>query len=178
MKASLLHLRLFFLGLLLTTVCCSSKAVAQTNLPEALARTNSSYASSLTTNVPAPAPATLQLNPSMTDIGGTMVRLFGALALVIGIFLGGVWLFRNWQRLTIHRGQAPKLNVLETRSLGGRHALYVVGYENERFLVSSSPSGINLLTHLPTAETNSDSENPVKPQPAFASTLAQMLKGK
>jgi flagellar biogenesis protein FliO len=41
-----------------------------------------------------------------------VLRVTGALALVIGIFLAGVWLFRNWQRLAVRRGRAPKLNVL------------------------------------------------------------------
>jgi flagellar biogenesis protein FliO len=107
-----------------------------------------------------------------------MGRVLFMLALVLGIFLGGVWLFRNWQRFTIHRGHAPKLNVLETRSLGGRHAIYVVGYENERFLISSSPAGINMLTHLQPGDETSSEAKPVIAQPTFAVTLAQMLKGK
>ena len=63
---------------------------------------------------------------------GVAAARHGALALV-WLFLGGVWLFRNWQRLVIQRGRAPKLNVLEIRSLGGRQALYVVGYEAGTF---------------------------------------------
>lgn len=124
------------------------------------------------------------------NVAGSFVRVMAMLALVLALFLGGVWVFRNWQRLTLPRGQAPRLNVLETRSLGGRHALLVVGYENERFLVASSPAGINLLTHLQPAEENetatapgtvSSTEKPQPPSapvPAFAATLAQMLKGK
>ncbi len=105
-------------------------------------------------------------------------RVMFMLAVVLGLFLGGVWLFRNWQRLTIHRGQAPKLNVLETRSLGGRHALFVVGYEHERFLISSSPAGINMLTHLQPAEETAGNEKPGAPLPNFAQALAEKLTGK
>src|SRR3954466_6384829 len=68
-------------------------------------------------------------SPPLPDVGASLVRVFAALAFVLAIFLGGVWLFRNWQRLTVQRGRAPKLNVVEVRSLGGRHALYVVAYE-------------------------------------------------
>jgi flagellar biogenesis protein FliO len=120
---------------------------------------------------------TVSLNGSLGDVGASLGRVMLALALVLGIFLGGVWLFRNWQRLTLHRGRAPKLNVIEARSLGGRHALYVVGYEQERFLVAASPTGINLLTHLQPAEPG---ENPeAAPAPAsFAQALAQKLRGK
>jgi len=36
---------------------------------------------------------------SHSDTTLPLLNVMGALALVIGIFLGGVWLFRNWQRL-------------------------------------------------------------------------------
>jgi flagellar biogenesis protein FliO len=117
--------------------------------------------------------------PSLPDAGLSFIRVIGALALVIGLFLGGVWLVRNWQRVGGHRGRAPKLSVLETRSLGGRHAIYVVGYERERFLIASSPGGVNLLSHLATA-TEDGSVGPItgSPAPSFAQALTQVLKGK
>lgn len=124
---------------------------------------------------PATAPLT---TPPLPDAGVSFLRVMGALALVLGIFLGGVWLFKNWQRLAVQRGRAPKLNVLETRSLGGRHALYVVGYEQERFLVSSSPGGVTLLSHLPAAESEMNIAAGNPPLPAFTQALAQVLKGK
>ncbi len=102
----------------------------------------------------------------------------GALALVIGIFLAGVWLFRNWQRLTVQRGRAPKLNVLEIRSLGGRQSICVVGYEQERFLLASSPAGVNFLTHLPGAGNEEAGAAEARPQMSFSRALAQVLKGK
>jgi flagellar biogenesis protein FliO len=95
------------------------------------------------------------------------------------LFLGGVWFFKNWQRLAVQRGRAPKLNILETRSLGGRQAIFVVGYNQERFLISSSPTGVNLLSHLPTAtEGEPDSTGKTSPAPSFAQALTQVLKGK
>jgi flagellar biogenesis protein FliO len=116
--------------------------------------------------------------PALPDAGLSLLRVTGALALVIGLFLGGVWLFRNWQRLGIQRGRGPKLNVLETRSLGGRQAIYVVGYERERFLIASSPAGINLLSHLPAAADAPETEAKDSPAPSFAQALSQVLKGK
>jgi flagellar biogenesis protein FliO len=129
------------------------------------------------TNSPTAAPLTL---PPFPDAGPSIIRVMGALALVLGIFLGGAWLFRNWQRLTIQRGRAPKLNVLETRSLGGKTALYVIGYEQERFLLSSSPTGVNLLSHLQTAvETDAPTDaKPAEAPPSFAQALTKVLKGK
>ncbi len=115
----------------------------------------------------------------MPSAGPSIIRVLGALALVLGIFFGGVWLFRNWQRLTIQRGRAPKLNVLETRPLGGKHALYVIGYEQERFLLSASPTGVTLITHLPAAteKDSADSTTTLAP-PSFAQALTKVLKGK
>jgi flagellar biogenesis protein FliO len=116
---------------------------------------------------------------SLPDAGVSFIRVIGALALVIGLFLGGVWFFKNWQRLAVQRGRAPKLNILETRSLGGRQAIFVVGYNQERFLISSSPTGVNLLSHLPTAtEGEPDSTTKNSPAPSFAQALTQVLKGK
>ena len=114
---------------------------------------------------------------TLPDAGPSIIRVLGALALVIGIFLAGVWLFRNWQRLALQRGHAPKLNVIETRPLGGRQALYVVGYEQGRFLIASTPSGVSLLSHLPDALADEDPA-PGKSSPAFAQALARVLKGR
>jgi flagellar biogenesis protein FliO len=126
------------------------------------------------------APVKLDL-PPLPDAGPSIIRVIGALALVLGIFFGGVWLFRNWQRLTIQRGRAPKLNVLETRPLGGKHALYVIGYEQERFLLSASPTGVSLITHLPVAtekESAESTDTTTPAPPSFAQALTKVLKGK
>jgi flagellar biogenesis protein FliO len=121
--------------------------------------------------------ATPLMAPELPNAGASLVRVMGALAVVIGLFLGGVWLFKNWQRVARQHGRAPKLNVLETRSLGGRHSLHVVGYEQARFLVAVSPSGVNLVSHLPEAAEN-DSTEKSAPAPSFAQALTQVLKGK
>jgi len=128
-----------------------------------------------TTNSAAVSPIVPAL--STPNIGVSLLRVTGALALVIGLFLAGVWLLRNWQRLSFERGHAPKLNVLEIRSLGGRQSIYVVGYEQERFLLASSPAGVNFLTHLPTAGNDPESVES-KPAIPFSQALAQVLKGK
>ena len=116
--------------------------------------------------------------PPLPDAGLSLLRVFGALALVIGLFLGGVWLVKNWQRLSVQRGRAPKLNILETRSLGGRHAVFVVGYEQERFLIASSPAGVSLLSHLPNAAEDETPAPEKTTPPSFAQALTRVLKGK
>lgn len=135
----------------------------------ALAQTNTLPAASLSSTP-----------PLMPDASGSVLRVFGALIFVIGIFLGGVWLFKNWQRVSGYRGRVPKLNVLETRSLGSRQAVYVLGYEQERFLIASSPAGITLLSHLPAAAEGETAapESPAPAHPSFAQALSQVLKGR
>jgi len=113
----------------------------------------------------------------MPSAASSLFRVLGALALVIAIFFGGTWLFRNWQRVASAKGQAPKLNILETKSLGQRHAIFVVGYEQQRLLIASSPSGVTMLTTLPAATADANSELPVA-QTNFTDVLRQALHPK
>jgi len=185
---SLVALAAFFFAV--TTQADLTNAVTASNSAPAIAEgavvTATNSAAQMTNGVVSTAPLSPLTNSLATtfsstgspNVAGSLVRVMGMLALVLALFLGGVWLFRNWQRLTMPRGQSPKLNILETRSLGGRHALFVVGYEHERFLIASSPVGINMLTHLHSAEeTSGETQKPAAPQPSFGETLAQMLKG-
>ena len=113
---------------------------------------------------------------ALPDMGGSVLRVLGALILVVSLFLGGVWLFRNWQRLALRKGGAPKLNVLEVKSLGQRQAIYVVGYQQQRMLLASSPAGITLVSHLPAV-----GEDEIAAPPAalnFSEALQQVLSRK
>jgi flagellar biogenesis protein FliO len=117
-------------------------------------------------------------SPPLPDMGVSLLRVLGALAVVLAVFLGGVWLLRNWQRLVIQRGRVPGLNVLEVRSLGGRHALYVIGYQQERFLIATSPAGVNLVSHLQPPGEEAANTAAAAPAASFAQTLTRMLKSK
>ena len=129
-----------------------------------------------------PAPKTpIEAQPTEERVEETFPEAVASIlsVLVIGLFLFGVWLFKNWQRLANRTGTAPKLNIVESRSLGARQGIFVIGYDKQRFLVASSPAGVNLLSHLPDAE-NSEAETGEKksaPMP-FAQALATVLKGK
>lgn len=108
----------------------------------------------------------------LPEVGTSVLRVLGGLVFVLALFLGGVWLVRNWQRVVVQRGQVPKLNVLEVKSLGNRNTLYVIGYEQQRLLLSSSPAGVTLVSHLPNAEPG----KPAAPAtPGFAEALQQVL---
>lgn len=99
-------------------------------------------------------------SPAFPDASLSVIRVFGALALVLGLFLGGVWLYKNWQRVTLNRGRPSQLHILEMKALGGKQALYVVGYQHQRLLLASSPNGVSLVSHLP--------EEDAAPAPAAA----------
>jgi flagellar biogenesis protein FliO len=120
-------------------------------------------------------PATIAAGSSLPDMGSSLLRLGGALVLVIGLFLAAVWLFKNWQRFGVRKGIAPKLNILEVKSLGQRQAIYVVGYQQQRMLLASSPAGVTLVSHLPESE---DAPADVAASVSFAEAFQQVLSRK
>lgn len=111
----------------------------------------------------------------LPDTGESVLRVLGGLVFVLALFLGGVWLARNWQRVVVQRGQAPKLNVLEVKSLGNRNTIFVIGYEQQRLLLASSATGVTLVSHLPNVEPG---EAATPAPPSFAETLQRVLARK
>jgi len=91
------------------------------------------------------------LPSALPNAGASIFRVCGAFVVVVALFLGGVWLFRNWQRLAVRKSGGAKLTLIEVKSLGQRQAIYVVGYQQQRMLLASSPAGVTLLSHLPSA---------------------------
>ena len=124
----------------------------------------------LSTNLP-------PISPALPDASFSVIRVFGALVLVLGLFLGGVWVFKNWQRLTLQRGRPSQLQIVEMKALGGKHALYVVGYQQQRLLLASSPTGVSLVSHLPNADAPEPQPDPVSSQ-NFVQALQQAVQGK
>ncbi|MBC8003315.1 MAG: flagellar biosynthetic protein FliO [Opitutaceae bacterium] len=114
------------------------------------------------------------VNTALPEVGLSLVRVFGALALVLALFFAGVWLFRNWQRLTIQRGRTPQLQILEMKSLGNRQAILVVAFQQQRMLLSSSPTGVTFLSHLPAGEAGEGTAEIVA-APTFGEALQQVL---
>jgi flagellar biogenesis protein FliO len=111
---------------------------------------------------------------TLPDTGTSVLRVFGAFLLVLALFFGGVWVFRNWQRFAARQnGAVPKLNVLEVKPLGHRYALYVIGYERQRMLVASSPTGIALLSSLPQA--SEEEAGTANVRSGFADSLQKAL---
>ncbi|MFT4693036.1 MAG: flagellar biogenesis protein FliO, partial [Limisphaerales bacterium] len=104
---------------------------------------------------------------------------------VLALFLGGVWFFRHLQSVNMVGGRARKLNILEVRPLGGRQAIYVVGYADQRMLVSSSASGVQYLRDLPDEAEPAPEAPPAETKPegnpglaaCFKTALAKQMQG-
>ena len=110
------------------------------------------------------------------SIAGSFLRVGGSVIFVIALFLSAIWLFKNWQKITVRGGQVQNLRVLEVKSLGPRNTVYVIGYQRERLLLSSSPTGVNLIAHLPEGDASETSNSTVPV--SFAQALVQTLSHK
>jgi flagellar biosynthetic protein FliO len=92
------------------------------------------------------------LAADLPDMGTSILRLLGSLVLVLGLFLGSVYLFRNWQRLALQRSSGSHLRIQEIKPLGHRHALYLVQCDQQRMLLASTPTGINFIANVEPAD--------------------------
>ena len=98
------------------------------------------------------------IEPEPVSLTEVMIRIVGALMIVMAILLGGAWWFRKSRLFGLVPSQSSHLNVIETRSLGSRHALHVVEYGSKRFLIADSPAGTNFLTDLEKLEEEATEE--------------------
>lgn len=76
---------------------------------------------------------------------------FGLIMVTLILFfaLGVATWALNRRGTAIRRAAGQNLDILETRSLGGRQFLMVVAYGNERFLLSVCPGRVEFLCSLP-----------------------------
>jgi flagellar biosynthetic protein FliO len=112
----------------------------------------------------------------MPSMGAAVFRMVGSLALVIALFFGAAWVFRNMHRFKPASANQRKLQVLEGKSLGPRQALYVVAYEQQRLLIGASTQGLTLLTHLPEGEAQTQPPHAERILPvSFGEALLQAL---
>ena len=119
--------------------------------------------------------------PGSVGLTEVALRLFGALLLVVALFLGGAWLFKRSKYFHLVKPAESHLNVAETKNLAARHNLHVITYGHQRFLIADSPSGTQFLTQLeqpPSEEAKSDdSETGDHSEGTFAEKLKMVLDG-
>ena len=98
------------------------------------------------------------IEPEPVSLTEVMIRIVGALMIVMAVLFGGAWWFRKSRLFGLVPAQSSHLSVIETRSLGSRHALHVVEYGSKRFLIADSPAGTNYLTDLEKLEEDATEE--------------------
>jgi flagellar biogenesis protein FliO len=110
-----------------------------------------------------------QFSPGSGDFLEKSVQMLGAFIFVVSVFILGAWLFKRSRFFTLYKGGSTQLQVLESRSLGYRNSLWVVGYNQQRFLLATSATGVSLLGALPDAF-------PAAPPDTERSAFAEQLK--
>jgi flagellar protein FliO/FliZ len=83
--------------------------------------------------------------PAGPDLMPSLWRMFGALAVVLGLLAGLAWLLR---RGVLARRGTGLLGVESALALGERRSLVIVTVENRRLLLGVSPGGVSLVTEL------------------------------
>jgi flagellar biosynthetic protein FliO len=109
--------------------------------------------------------------PSAT---GSVIRMLASLAFVLALFFGGVWLFKNWQRVARIKNKS-KLRIVEVQTLGPRQAIYVIGYQQQRFLVGATQAGVSLISALPEGESVEEKAETNGASASFATLLQHAL---
>lgn len=85
------------------------------------------------------------------DVGGSIVRLFSGLLLVLAIIGGLVWVARRYfgGKIPGMKGAAA-IRLLTTRPMGARQALLLVEVGGEVYLLAQSEGSIDLLSKIET----------------------------
>ncbi len=118
---------------------------------------------------------TLALAPTpLPSAAGSVIRMLASLAFVLALFFGGVWLFKNWQRVARIKNKS-KLRIVEAQPLGPRQVIYVIGYQEQRFLVGASQAGVSLISELPEGAMVEEKTETNGAPASFASLLQHAL---
>lgn len=163
----------------------SAQAAPDSNATEAKPDANATEVSSAATPPPHESAASRKMYgldqvetpaaPQPANMMAVAFRILGALLLVLALLLGGAWWFRRSRLFGLVPPSEARLKILETKSLGSRHAMHVVEYGEQRFLISDSPAGTNFLTHL----ADPGEEPPVEeelPETSVTGSFADKLK--
>lgn len=79
------------------------------------------------------------------------VKMLAALAICLGLILGGVHLLRRFKLIDRLQGEAV-IKVVATRALGPKRYVSVVEVEGRRLVLGVAEGGVTLLERLPAQE--------------------------
>jgi flagellar biogenesis protein FliO len=75
-------------------------------------------------------------------------RALGSVIIVLGLAGGGLWAFRKWGAKRLPGSGGTRLKIEETLAFGDRRNVSILRADDEQFLVSISPQGIQLIARL------------------------------
>ena len=110
--------------------------------------------------------------PRLSESSGYLmektIQTLGAFVFVISILILGAWLFKRSRFFSLYKGSPSQLQVIESRAIGYRNSVLVVGYDRHRYLLAASATGVSMLATLPDAE---PSRAPDADRASFANQL-------
>lgn len=86
--------------------------------------------------------------PMTPSAGPAVLSMFGSLAVVIGLFLGLVWLLRRGSPKSVRLLSSEVVELLGRSPLAGRQQMHVVRFGSRLLLVAVSPDGAETLAEI------------------------------
>ena len=86
--------------------------------------------------------------PATASSGPAFLSMFGSLAIVIGLFLGLVWLLRRGSPKAARLLSSDVVELLGRSPLAGRQQMHVIRFGNRLLLVAVSPDGAKTLAEI------------------------------
>jgi flagellar biogenesis protein FliO len=86
--------------------------------------------------------------PAMPSSGPALLSMFGSLAVVIGLFLGLVWLLRRGSPKAARLLSSDVVELLGRSPLAGRQQMHVIRFGNRLLLVAVSTDGAETLAEI------------------------------
>ncbi|MFH0810802.1 MAG: flagellar biosynthetic protein FliO [Pseudomonadota bacterium] len=114
----------------------------------------------------APAAASCAMGESEPSLLGAVFKMLAALAICLGLLIGGAHLLRRFKLVDAVRGDAA-IKILSSRSLGPKRCISLVEVGGELLVIGVADGGVSLLTKL----------SPQTPRSSHGPRLVRGLEG-